>query len=154
MNVVSSMVDNTTINNSGDIIAAGTAGAAMICAAGSAISEASQGLGSGISTGVQGIGSGISTGVQGIGSGISTGVQGIGSGVSTGAQGIGSGVGNVMSGMVMGNPISLSSSCFVLIAILAGGAYFMSKQKKETSVGGQTTEQTETSNEEGSENGN
>lgn len=110
-NLVDNMLQNTTTNNSGDILAAGTAGAAMICAAGAAISDASIGLGSGISTGV----------------------QGIGSGVSTGAQGIGSGVGNALSGLMM-NPLSIVSCCFVLIAIIAGIAYFM-MQKKNSDQG-------------------
>jgi len=58
-NLIDNMLESTTTNNSGDILAAGTAGATMICAAGEAVSTGSQGLGSGVSTAAQGIGEGI-----------------------------------------------------------------------------------------------
>jgi len=73
-NVVDSMVENSTVNNSGDILAAGTAGAAMICAAGSAVSTAAQGMGTGISEGAQGLGSGVGNAFSAVGNLYSSGL--------------------------------------------------------------------------------
>jgi hypothetical protein len=104
-NLVDNILQNTTINNSGDVLAAGTAGAVMISAAGAAVSDSA----------------------QGIGSGVGTAAQGVGSGVSTGAQGIGSGVGNALSGMIM-NPICIIICCIFLF-IMIGGMYYLSQNK-------------------------
>lgn len=64
-NLIDRMMQHTTTDYSGDVLAAGTAGAAMICAAGEAVSTGAQGLGSGISTAGQGIGSGIGNAIAG-----------------------------------------------------------------------------------------
>jgi len=65
-NLVDTMAQNTSTENTGDILAAGTAGAAMLAAGGAAIGTAAQGIGSGISTGATGIGSGISSVLSGL----------------------------------------------------------------------------------------
>jgi len=111
-NLIDNMIQNTTTNNSGDVLAVGTAGATMVCAAGAAVSDAAQGLGSGVNTGAQGLGSGVSTGAQGLGSGVGTAVGAVGSALAM-------------------NPVSMISCCFVLIAAIAGGAYYMMQQKKD-----------------------
>jgi hypothetical protein len=65
-NLIDSMISNVTTNNSGDILAAGTAGAVLVSAAGEAASTAAQGIGSGVSTGAQGLGSGIGSAMSGL----------------------------------------------------------------------------------------
>jgi hypothetical protein len=123
-NLIDNMIQNSDTSNSGDVIAAGNAGAAMICAAGTALSDTAQGIGSGLSTTAQGLGSGLSTGAQGLGSGVSTGVQGIGSGVGTAVGGIGSALAL--------NPISVVSCCFVLIGGIAAAGYVLTKKKDDS----------------------
>ena len=101
-NLIDNMIENTNTDNSGDILAVGVAGSAMIGAAGEAVSVAAQGAGSGF---------------------------------SEAAQGVGSGAGNVLgafgSALAM-NPVSIISCCFVLIAAIAAGAYYMMRKNKNS----------------------
>ena len=100
-NLVKSMIENKTINNEGDIAAAGTAGSAFITAGGAAISDAAQGVGSGVSEGAQGIGSGVGNTIGAIGSALAM------------------------------NPVFILICCCVLLVLLAaGGAYFMMNKEK------------------------
>jgi hypothetical protein len=56
-NLVDLMLHNSTSEQTGDILAAGTAAATMVSAAGGAVSEATQGIGSGIKNASEGLGS-------------------------------------------------------------------------------------------------
>lgn len=103
-NLIDNMTNNTTINNSGDILAAGTAGAVLVSAAGAAVSDASQGLGSGLSTGAQGLGSGVSNTIDSLGD------------------------------FFAKNYILIIAVCIVLIIAIGAGLYFMLNQGGSTSL--------------------
>ena len=89
-------------NQQGDIMAFGTAGAAIVASAGTAVADASKGLGEGIGIAGKGLGEGIGVAGKGLGEGIGTAAEGVGKGVSTAAEGVGKGVSSSLEGIGKG----------------------------------------------------
>ena len=97
-------------SSDGDILAVGTAGAAILEGAGEGvgsvfesigegISEASKGLGEGVATAAEGVGDGTSTAAKGIGEGLATAAEGVGEGAAIAAEGVGDAVSTAAQGV-------------------------------------------------------